>query len=302
MNEFDIIKTYFQSPRLAWSASDIVMGIGDDCAILSPVHNSDMCFSMDTLVEGVHFPIGANAFDVGTRAMCVTLSDLAAMGATPSCFTLALTLPEQNLPWIEKFADGLASVAQSFQCPLVGGDTTRGETLTISIQVHGWVTKGKALRRTGAKVGDQIYVSGHLGDAAGALTSVLKAPTCDSALAKRFYRPEPEIVVGQHLLGIANACIDVSDGLVQDLQHICQASQVGMKLNADQIPLSEALISQFDRPRALEFALRGGDDYRLAFTAPKSEIGICIGQVIEGHDIHIEGLDFSLASAGYQHF
>ena len=305
MKEFELIEQYFQQEKLSWCNEHVALGIGDDCAVLNVPAHQQMCISMDTLVEDVHFPKHANPYDIATRALCVTLSDLAAMGAVPLGFTLAITLPKAESNWLRDFSQGLIAIAQKYQCPLVGGDTTRGPVLVISIQVHGLVAKNSALMRSGAGVGDKVYVSGNLGDGAGALPIVLQDPALKlqdskSQMSNHFYQPLPQIEFGQSLIGVATSCLDVSDGLVQDLNHICKKSAVGMKLNANHIPLSKALVQRYGKSQALQYALTGGDDYQLAYTAQHCEKGVYIGDVVAGIEVSVNGSEYS--GAGFQHF
>jgi len=305
VKEFELIERYFQQEKLSWCNEHVALGIGDDCAVLNVPSHQQVCISMDTLIEDVHFPKHANPFDIATRALCVTLSDLAAMGAAPLGFTLAITLPKAESNWLKDFSQGLIAIAQQYQCPLVGGDTTRGPLLVISIQVHGLVAKNSALTRSGARVGDKVYVSGNLGDGAGALPIVLQDPglklqNSKSEMSQHFYRPLPQIKFGQSLMGIASSCLDVSDGLVQDLNHICKKSAVGIELNADSIPLSNALLQRYGKTQALQYALTGGDDYQLAYTAKHCEQGIYIGDVVAGREVSVTGCEMS--GAGFQHF
>lgn len=292
MNEFDLIKTFFNSSQLNFPSEFIDVSIGDDCAVLDVPADQELCISADTLIENVHFPAGANAYDIGTRSLCVTLSDLAAMGAKPIGFTLAISMPSQikeNSEWLKNFSDGLAFIAQKYHCPLIGGDTTKSSLLTITIQVHGITPKGKSLKRSGAQVGDLVCVSASryraLGDAAGALPLVLDDPALNTGLAKSFWQPLPQIELGMSLVGKATSCLDVSDGLVQDLNHICSASQVSMELDVKKIPLSEELLNRYSMEEALKFALSGGDDYQLAFTVKDEkavpEGVIQIGRVVQ---------------------
>jgi len=292
MNEFDLIKTFFNSSQLNFSSEFVDVSIGDDCAVLDVPADQELCISADTLIENVHFPAGANAYDVGTRSLCVTLSDLAAMGAKPIGFTLAISLPKQikeDSEWLKSFSDGLAFIAQKYDCPLIGGDTTKSSILTITIQVHGITPKGKSLKRSGAQVGDLVCVSSSceraLGDGAGALPLVLDEPTLNTGLAKSFWQPLPQIELGMLLIGKATSCLDVSDGLVQDLNHICSASQVSMELDMKKIPLSEELLNLYSKEEALNYALAGGDDYHLAFTVKDVSSMptnvITIGRVVE---------------------
>ncbi len=305
MKEFELIERYFQQKNLSWCNQYVNLAIGDDCAVLDIPQDQQLCMSIDTLVEDVHFPKGAKPFDIATRALCVTLSDLAAMGASPIAFTLAITLPNAQQEWLKQFSDGLLEIAQLYQCPLVGGDTTRGPVLVITIQVQGVVGKGKALTRSGACVGDKVYVSGDLGDSAGALPIVLSDPALQnesslSALTKRFYKPLPKIEFGQSLIGTASACLDVSDGLLQDLNHICKKSAVGMILDNQKIPMSVDLLGAYEKKQALQYALTGGDDYQLAYTAKHCDRGVYIGEVVAGKEVEVAGTD--ILEKGFQHF
>ncbi len=305
MKEFELIERYFQQESLSWLNAFTSLGIGDDCAIINIPQEQALCLSMDTLLEDVHFPKNAKPYDIATRALCVTLSDLAAMGAKPLGFTLAIRLPSFEAKWLEAFTQGLSFIAQKFHCPLIGGDTTKGPLLVITIQVHGLTKKGKALKRSGAKAGDKVYVSGNLGDSAGALDIVLKEPRSTHVLAQRFNQPLPKIEFGQNLMTYASSCIDISDGLVQDLNHICKKSQVAMKIDRHKIPLSQNLLAHCSEQQALKFALTGGDDYQLAYTANHCENGIYIGEVMTALDsedakVSILGADFK--QSGFQHF
>ena len=300
MKEFELIARYFQQPTLSWCNEIISTSIGDDCAVLNIPDDQELCVSMDTLVEDVHFPKQANPYDIATRALCVTLSDLAAMGATPIGFTLAITLPSANEAWLKSFSDGLIEIAQKYQCSLMGGDTTKGPVLVISIQVHGIVKKGCALKRSDACVGDKVYVSGNIGDGAGALPFVLQDPCLQTELTARYYKPFPQVEYGQSLIGVASACLDISDGLIQDLNHICKSSSVGMMIDSRKIPLSEALLQEYSKHQALEYALIGGDDYQLAYTAKHCVKGLCIGEVVSGSEVLVPGREAK--KNGFQHF
>jgi len=229
-----------------------------------------LAVSLDTLVAGRHFPLDALPQDIATRAFCVCLSDLAAMGATPQYYTLGLTLPTADESWLQAFSESLHAIADQYQCELIGGDTTQG-ALTISLQVHGTVSASKILRRDMARAGDSVYVTHTLGDGAAALSMLQSKQvfTNDAAvyLKNRFYRPEPQISAGQALGDIAHAAIDISDGLLADLQHIAQASDVDILVDIERIPLSAACQLVGDN-LALQWALTGGDDYQLAFTVP----------------------------------
>lgn len=274
LSEFDIIARYFQQPGLCSDAShpDIALGIGDDCALLAVPAGQQMAVSMDTLVETVHFPPDANPLLLAQRALAVNLSDLAAMGATPLGFTLGLTLSAGDESWLADFAAGLRLSAQKYDCPLFGGNLARGPR-QISIQVHGLVPAGKALLRSGAQIGDAVYVSGATGKAGLALDRIegkLSSATKEQIdeLEAAYYRPEPRLKLGQALQGIANAAQDVSDGLLADLAHIARQSSVQIVVEAAAVPLAPLLLAFKSPEAALDLALTAGDDYELVFTAP----------------------------------
>ena len=270
LSEFALIQHYFTRPAPA--NGRVALGIGDDCALLQPDAGMQLAVSTDMLVEGRHFFAGADPARLGHKCLAVNLSDLAAMGATPFAFTLALALPSSDPAWLEGFSSGLLALAARHDCPLVGGDTTRGP-LTISITVFGQTTPGKALRRDGARPGDDIWVSGSLGGARVALAALRGenlAPLDASQLAdarNRLECPQPQIALGLALRGIASAAIDLSDGLTGDLGHILARSCCGATVAVDTLPTCAALRTQ---SQALQHAwsLAGGDDYELCFTTP----------------------------------
>jgi thiamine-monophosphate kinase len=271
LSEFDLIKQYFQRPR----SGRAVLGIGDDCALLAPTPGTQLAVSSDMLVEGRHFFAGADPLMLGHKCLAVNLSDLAAMGATPVAFTLALALPEANRNWLAGFSEGLFALADRFDCQLVGGDTTRGP-LNICITIFGELAPGQALRRDAAQAGDDIWISGTLGEARLALAGYRKEfalPDADLAqAAPRMHMPEPRVTLARLLAGggLAHAALDISDGLVGDLGHILAASGVGATLDVDALPAGPALARQ---PLALRrrFTAAGGDDYELCFTAPPAQ-------------------------------
>lgn len=272
MDEFHLIQKFFNRvqhhPLLA-------VGIGDDCAVVAS-SQEQWLISIDTMVEGVHFPADAQAYAIGTRALAGALSDLAAMGAKAQFFTLALTLPHADAHWLEAFSSGLFAMAAPYNCVLAGGDTTRGP-LCISIQVHGTVAPGRALMRSGANAGDRIFVSGPLGDGAAALAMLqrqLNVPAESSRdyLLARFYEPQPQLLLGQELLGVASACIDISDGLVADLTHICKASGLTAVVDVDALPLSDTWSALVNQEQGRLWALTGGDDYQLLFCVPEAKL------------------------------
>jgi thiamine-monophosphate kinase len=279
MGEFDLIARYFTRP-----AARAALGVGDDCALLQPAPGTQLAVSSDMLVEGRHFFADVDPFTLGHKALAVNLSDLAACGAKPLAFTLALSLPRVDEDWLAAFSQGLFALADAHGCELVGGDTTQGP-LNICITVFGEVPvlngKSQALLRSGAKPGDDVYVSGTLGDARLALEAlrgtVALPPDLLAQARQRLEQPAPRVALGQALRGIASAAIDVSDGLLGDLRHILHASKTGATLET---PLAINLVaagSRSDWPTAgidaekqMAFALAGGDDYELAFTAPAS--------------------------------
>lgn len=270
MGEFDLIKRFFSRPARADGAA--ALGVGDDCALLKPLAaGMQLAISSDMLVEGRHFLSTVDPARLGHKALAVNLSDLAACGARPLGFTLALSMPRADVGWLEPFARGLHALADAHGCELIGGDTTQGP-LNLCITVFGEVPQGQALLRSGARAGDDIYVSGSLGDARLALevfrgTLALSGPTFEAARA-RMEQPTPRVALGLALRGVASAAVDVSDGLLGDLGHVLAASGVGAQIeSAAALPLMDAG-GQIDAGLQLEYVLAGGDDYELAFTAP----------------------------------
>ena len=313
MNEFDLIKTYFD-----WSnpPNTVSIGVGDDAAIVQVPSGEDLLISVDTFISGVHFPSNTPADAIGYKALAVNLSDLAAMGATPRWFTLALTLPEVNRLWLQAFAQGLKTLAAAHGIFLIGGDTTRG-ALSITIQVMGTAPKQQALLRSGAQAGDLLLASGYLGDAAAGLALVqgrLNLPAWASDYCiKRLNYPSPRTRLGTWLVDKASSCMDISDGLLGDLKHILQRSQVGAKLNTQQFRWSKAL-ALLPMEQRLAYALGGGDDYELLFTVPpvlwarwKSELlAYSDVQVLGCITNQVECIEFdqtpSKSIKGYDHF
>ncbi|CAN5374406.1 thiamine-phosphate kinase [soil metagenome] len=274
MNEFALIRQYFQRELPASTRSGIGLGIGDDCALLAPLPGEQIAVSTDTLVEGRHFFADVDPHALGHKALAVNLSDLAAMGAKPLGCLLALTLPVERASddrWMAGFSAGLLDLAMRFECPLIGGDTTRGP-LTIGVTVLGSVASARALRRSGAGVDDDLWVSGTLGDAAFALQALqgtLDDPASHAAataLRERLERPQPRVALGLELAGLATSAIDLSDGLAGDLAHVLRASAAGAVIDLESIPMTGALRA-LDPAQALRLALAGGDDYELCFTA-----------------------------------
>lgn len=297
--EFELIARYFD--RVTSSRRDVEKGIGDDCALLTLPEKQTLAISTDTLVEGVHFLRDIHPSDLGYKALAVNLSDLAAMGADPAWLTLALTLPEVNEAWLKDFSDSLFELLDYYDMQLVGGDTTRGP-LSLTLGIHGLVPQGRALKRSGARPGDWIYVTGTLGDSAAGLVLLqhhrkINDPVAHEALIKRHLRPMPRILQGQALRDLATSAIDLSDGLISDLRHILKASDCGARLNLDALPLSAVMKQHFEPDQALRWALSGGEDYELCFTVPEINRGAldvalghygvpftCIGQMAPQSD------------------
>ena len=272
LGEFDLIHRFFKTGSdhmLAAEPSSIGLGIGDDCALLLPDANEEIAITTDMLVEGRHFFANANPCLLGHKSLAVNLSDLAAMGAKPLGFTLAIAIPQADADWVQAFSKGLFETAKAYQCPLIGGDTTAGP-LNICITAFGATPKGKAIKRSGAGVGDDIWVSGSVGDARLALAALRHefiVPAADLQLIEpRMHQPTPRVELGIHLREIASAAIDVSDGLLGDLRHILIASNKSALVYLDRIPKSPTLLKQ-DALLQNQFAACGGDDYELCFTA-----------------------------------
>ena len=310
--EFDLIARI--RARVATRA-DVVLGIGDDAALLAPPPGRQLVVTADTLNDGVHFPRGTSPADVGWKALAVNLSDLASMGAEPAWCTLSLSLPQSDPAWIEGFLDGFLDLAGQHDIALVGGDTTRGP-LSIAVTAMGLVEPGRALRRDGARVGDEVWVTGTLGDAAGGLALLDREPV--PALRARLDRPTPRVAAGRALAGIATACVDVSDGLLADLGHVCARSHVAAHLDVDALPASAALREAFGEADRIALQASGGDDYELCFTAPadagadidavSAQLGLRftrIGRIVAGEGVHpvdAKSQPWSSPRRGYDHF
>ena len=312
--EFDLIERIRARAR---GRSDVVLGIGDDAALLRVPAGMQLAVAMDTLNGGVHFPAETAAADIGWKALAVNLSDLAAMGAQPAWCTLSLSLPEADPSWLEGFLDGFFELADLHDVALVGGDTTRGP-LSVCVTLHGFVGETGALRRDGAKPGDDIWVSGTLGDAAGALALWREGRSAVAALKTRLDRPAPRIRLGTALAGVAHSAIDVSDGLLADAGHLCARSGVGAEIEIDALPASEALRATFDEDSRRRLQAAGGDDYELCFSAPpEARVGIeaaarrsatpvaRIGRAIAGSGVRAllgDGREWAPPNSGYAHF
>ncbi|MEP9320822.1 thiamine-phosphate kinase [Pseudomonas sp. LABIM340] len=317
MGEFELIRRYFASAACAAGGEAVALGIGDDCALLAPRAGEQLAISTDTLVVGVHFPAICDPFLLGQRALAVSASDLAAMGASPIGFTLALTLPEADPAWLEGFARGLNQKAQECALALIGGDTTRGP-LAMTVTVFGGVPAGQALTRAGARPGDLLCVGGPLGEAGGALPLVLGEMTAEPSVAEpllaRYWSPQPQLDFGQALRGKATAALDISDGLLADCGHIARASSVALIVEADRLPESPALEALLGAERAQQLKLGAGDDYVLAFTLPAEHLPALsanwpalrvVGRVEAGSGVRVldgSGADITPRQGGYLHF
>ena len=318
--EFSLIARYFD--RVRSSRLDVETGIGDDCALLNIPEKKTLAISTDTLVAGNHFLPDIDPADLAYKALAVNLSDLAAMGAEPAWLTLALTLPEADEAWLAAFSDSLFMQLNYYDMQLIGGDTTRGP-LSMTLGIHGFVPPGRALKRSGAKPGDWIYVTGTPGDSAAGLAILQDRLVVESAadadyLLARHLRPMPRVLQGQALRDLASSAIDLSDGLISDLGHILKASGCGARIDLDAMPLSDALLRHAEREQALRWALSGGEDYELCFTVPELNRGAldvaigqlgarftCIGQIsaeADGLQLMQSGKPVQLDLQGYDHF
>ena len=314
--EFEIIRDFFQRQS---ADADVLLGIGDDAALLQV--SGSIAVATDTLVAGVHFLAGMSPARLAQRALAVNLSDMAAMGAQPRWFTLALTLPNADVDWLSAFSMSLHASAGEYQMTLIGGDLTRGP-LTITLQLIGTVPAELALRRDGARSGDLVFVTGTVGDAAGGLRLLQQQVEIDDRasakeLIDRFECPTPRVSAGIALRGIASAAIDISDGLSADLARLCAASGCGARVDMAKLPISDALQACFGKDASIEMAMTGGDDYELLFTAAPAErerviaalslldvTAACIGECIAGNAVNIynNGRYISAARPGYTHF
>ena len=318
--EFSLIARYFDRVRRA--RLDVETGIGDDCALLNIPDKQTLAISTDTLVSGNHFLPDISPVDLAHKALASNLSDLAAMGADPAWLTLAITLPEVDEDWLEAFSDSLFEQINYYDMQLIGGDTTRGP-LSMTLGIYGYVPAGRALKRSGAKPGDWIYVTGTPGDSAAGLAILqnrLRVENEQDAqwLLKRHLRPTPRILHGQALRDLASAAIDLSDGLSSDLGHIVKASNCGAMLDMDAMPFSDAMRRHVGPEQALRWALAGGEDYELCFTVPERNRGAldvaighlgvpftCVGQMsadVEGIQFSRDGKPVSFDLKGYDHF
>lgn len=319
LTEFSLIERYFKDGMSA--RADLLLGVGDDAALLQPPAGQSLAMSLDTLVAGVHFPENSSPESIGYKALAVNLSDMAAMGAEPAWILLGLTLPTADEAWLDGFCRGMSRLAREHQVALVGGDTTRGP-LTLSIQVSGFVPPGQALRRSGAQRGDLIYVTGQIGDAGLGLQLALGKSGLPVEPARRDYFisrlecPTPRVAAGLALRGVASAAIDISDGLAADLGHLLDASGVGARLDVDSLPVADEV--KHLSGEWWELPLSAGDDYELCFTLPvahreeverlMAEIGCpigCIGRIEAEPGLRLlrgDGTAVVKQTGGYQHF
>jgi thiamine-monophosphate kinase len=316
MTEFDLIRRYFTRP-----APGALLGVGDDAALLQVSEGNVLAVSTDMLVSGTHFLPDADPFLLGHKTLAVNLSDMAAMGATPRWATLAIALPDADEAWLERFSAGFFALAQQYGVELVGGDTTRGP-LNLCVTIMGEVPQRAALLRSGANHGDEVWVSGRLGDAALALAHLqgrIVLPENEfAACAPALHQPQPRVSLGIALRGIASSAIDISDGLLGDLGHILDASKVAAEIDFTLLPISPELRGHVHQTLGRQCALSGGDDYELCFTAPAARhagilsigarLGLpltCVGKVVAGrgciaHDA--AGNPINLEASGYDHF
>lgn len=319
LNEFSIIERYFTRPSCC---GGVVLGVGDDAALVQVPHGMQLALSVDTLIAGRHFPLDTSAEAIGYKSLAVNLSDMAAMGAKPAWVTLALALPESDELFIEGFAKGFFALANEYDVELIGGDTVRGQ-LSCTVQIHGLVPANAALLRRGAQPGDFIYVTGTPGDA-GAGLKLKQGVACENnecavQLIRRLEYPSPRVAEGLSLRGIASAAIDISDGLLADLNHILESSGCAAQLQLDAIPQSDALKQCVtDSNERLHLSLSAGDDYELCFTIPPNKVtelervaadwecGVThIGEIVEGEGITLTGAESSGLSdvlSGFDHF
>ncbi|MEM0513844.1 thiamine-phosphate kinase [Pseudoalteromonas sp. YIC-827] len=319
MQEFELINRYFKGRGI--SRRDVNLGIGDDCALVTVPQNSQLAVTTDTMVCGVHFFEDMSPRALGHRAIAVNLSDLAAMGAEPAWVSVALTLPHADVQWLEEFTAGMHEIAEYFNVQIIGGDTTQGP-LTVTVCAKGTVPEGKAITRSGAKTGDWIYVTGPLGDAGLAVEARKQHLDIDPEWLKKLTHkleyPTPRVAAGQVLRGYASAAIDISDGLLADLEHILEMSQVGATIQADKIPTTEAFRQSIEGEAKWPYILAYGDDYELLYTVPENhkamldnklnQYGIdavCIGQ-IRGGEGKIDVFDgehkLDISAMGFEHF
>lgn len=318
MKEFELIKNYFTEQAV--KRKDVLIGVGDDCAIVVPSDKQNIAVATDTLVAGVHFPVDTSPRAIGHKAIAVNLSDLAAIGAEPSWVSIAITIPQIDEEWIDEFCTGLFDLCEFYNVQVIGGDTTQGP-LSITVTAQGLVPAGQTLLRTGAKAGDWVYVTGEIGDAALALAHILGEIELDKGsftkVRKRLDFPTPRVLAGQALRNYASSAIDLSDGLIADLNHMCRASGVGANIVLENLPLSTELVGALGQEKAIEVALSGGDDYELLFAVSEDKkVGLeialantgvkysCIGQLNPSEKITttLNSKPTAINVKGFEHF
>ena len=317
MNEFEIIRRYFESKDLPVS---VKLGVGDDGAIIHNDPAKNLVVATDTLVSGVHFPADSSPCDIGYRSVVVNVSDIAAMGGKPEWMTLALSISETNPEWLKGFSKGLFLAADEYSLNLIGGDLTKAEQNIITIQMIGEVDTDAQLLRSNAQPGELLFVSGTLGDAAAGLEQFEKKAVLNQYnqyLIERFFRPTARVDIGQAIMDYASSSIDISDGLIGDLKKIMSASDVGALINIEDIPLSKEMLKIYEPKKSQTFALSGGDDYELLFTAPAENLSKImdiskeidqkithIGNITENKNLECrkEGVIYEYQDEGYLHF
>ena len=310
LGEYELIQEYFSDIGSSYlKKNGISLSVGDDATLINTPENKDSVQSVDTALEGVHFFNWMEPKDIAYRSVAIALSDLAACGASPSWFMLSITLKDKSKDWLTSFRQGLIDVSDEFKIPLIGGDTTRGG-LSITVHVGGIVDRGKFISRKGAKEGDLIFLSGSIGSATNDLTSLRKEKKGFKRNNSRYLRPKARISIGKEIIGIANSAIDISDGLIQDLQHICKESNLGANVYLKDIPF-------YDLKRAKIEYINSGDDYEICFTADplqkkrinkiSKDLNIpitVIGETVKGREVRViseDGLELEIES-GYKHF
>ncbi|MBC3764549.1 thiamine-phosphate kinase [Neptunicella marina] len=319
MKEFSIIDNYFK--KRSYQRKDVLIGIGDDCAVSSVAAGQQLAVTTDTLVKGVHFPEDAAAQAIAHKAVAVNLSDLAAMGAEPAWINLSLSVPEVDENWLDAFSQGMRELCEYYSVQLIGGDTVQGP-LSVTITAMGFIPENQALTRSGAKPGDLLYVTGTLGDAALGLDVALNRAEVPyqhrDYLTNRLHFPTPRVLAGTTLRRIATACIDISDGTLAELGHLLRMSQCGALLHVEKLPLSPAMMESTTPEKALDYALAGGDDYELLFCVPEELKGTldrallhsnvpitCIGQMTgqaQKLEMQLNKQPFQYERKGFEHF
>lgn len=319
MKEFDIIERFFA--QKSYQRKDVILGIGDDCAVTRVPAGLNLAITTDTLVAGVHFPIDTPPEAIAHKALAVNLSDLAAMGAEPAWFSLSLSMSEVDENWLEAFSRSLLELSEYYSIQLIGGDTVQGP-LSVTITAQGFVPNEHPLARSGAKPGDLVYVTGTLGDAGVGLDiqkgKLIASEHCAQFLINRLHYPSPRLLAGTALRRIASSCIDLSDGLIRDIKHILNASQCGARIQVEKLPLSVALKESVDAQLAYSYALGAGDDYELLFTVSEEHKGnldialananisaTCIGHITglkEKLELRFEDEPYHAVHSGFEHF